>query len=80
MQARLICLGRVESRGCFALTQFAPTGAKTAAAANAFLQSQGIIVRPVGGYGLPNALRISIGNDEEMEAVLDAVDAFMGQS
>ncbi len=34
------------------------------------LLSQGIIVRPVGNYGLPNHLRITVGTPEENVAVL----------
>ena len=63
----------------FVLSEFAETGAKTAKTCDAFLRSKGIIVRPVAGYGLPNALRMSIGNDEETTLLLDAVAEFMGQ-
>jgi histidinol-phosphate aminotransferase len=66
-----------ESVGNFVLPEFPTTQGKTAADADAFLQSQGIIVRRVDGYGLPNYLRITIGNDEDMNAVLDALTQFM---
>ena len=33
----------------------------------AFLQSRGILTRKMGGYGLPQHLRITIGTGEEME-------------
>jgi len=61
----------------FVLPEFPAQGPKTAAAADAFLHSRGIIVRRVDGYGLPNHLRITLGNDEDMTAVLDALTAFM---
>jgi histidinol-phosphate aminotransferase len=61
----------------FVLPEFPATGPRTAAAADAYLQSKGIIVRRVGGYGLPHHLRITIGNEEQMTAVLDALTAFM---
>lgn len=66
-----------ESVGNFLLPEFPATAGRGAADADAFLQSKGIIVRRVDGYGLPNFLRITIGNDEEMTAVLDALASFM---
>jgi histidinol-phosphate aminotransferase len=44
--------------------------------ANAHLAAQGLIVREVGGYGLPDFLRISIGTTEENTLLLDALSAF----
>jgi len=40
---------------------------------NLALLQQGVIVRPVGNYGLPQWLRISIGLPEENEAFIDAL-------
>ncbi|NNF16181.1 MAG: histidinol-phosphate transaminase [Gammaproteobacteria bacterium] len=37
------------------------------------LLRKGIIVRPVGGYGLPESLRISIGLPEEMDRLMSAL-------
>ena len=48
-----------------------------AAAADNFLKSKGIIVRRLAGYGLPDALRISIGLEEEMRQVVNALAAFL---
>ncbi|HET6609391.1 MAG TPA: histidinol-phosphate transaminase [Rhodopila sp.] len=45
-------------------------------AADVYLRSQGIIVRKVGGYGLPHCLRVTIGPAEENEAVIEAFTAF----
>src|SRR5262249_19767960 len=39
------------------------------------LLRQGIIVRPLGAFGLPNALRISTGTDEENQALVSALAA-----
>ncbi|WP_300615047.1 histidinol-phosphate transaminase [Dokdonella sp.] len=39
------------------------------------LFERGVIVRPMGGYGLPHTLRISIGRREENERLLAALDA-----
>lgn len=49
----------------------------TALAADDFLRSQGIIVRRMGGYGLADSLRVSIGAADEMEAFLAAIKAFV---
>ena len=32
--------------------------------------------RPVGGYGLPQALRITIGTEDQNRAVIDALSEF----
>ena len=68
-----------DSAANFVLPEFSTVQGRTAADADAFLQSKGLIVRRVDNYGLPNHLRITIGNDEEMTALLDAVTEFMEQ-
>jgi len=57
----------------FLLVKFAD-----ARAADAFLRSRGIIVRAVASYGLPNHLRITIGREDEVRAVADALSEFLG--
>lgn len=47
-----------------------------AAAANAFLKEQGILVRAIGGYGLPSKLRITVGSAEDNQRLLGALAAF----
>ncbi|MEK9672700.1 MAG: histidinol-phosphate transaminase [Rhodospirillaceae bacterium] len=64
--------------GNFVLVRFPETDGRTAEAADAHLRSKGIIVRRMGGYGLPDCLRITIGLTEEMTAVIDAIRDFMG--
>ena len=64
------------SEGNFVLADFATP--ERAAAANAHLRARGIIVRPVGGYGLPHCLRITIGTEEEVAAVIAAMAGFHG--
>ena len=61
----------------FVLVHFPEDSEKSAEKADLFLQSRGIIVRRLLSYGLPDALRITIGNDEEMNAVLEALKDFM---
>ncbi|QDH74606.1 histidinol-phosphate transaminase [Brevundimonas sp. M20] len=62
------------SAGNFILVRFAD--AATATAANDYLNTCGIIVRPVGGYGLPDCLRITVGTEDQNRAVLDALSEF----
>ena len=64
------------SEGNFVLADFGSP--ERAAAANAHLRGRGIIVRPVGGYGLPHCLRITVGTAEEVEAVIAAMAGFRG--
>jgi histidinol-phosphate aminotransferase len=59
----------------FVLVQFAG-GVKTAEAADKFLTSRGIIARQVGKYGLPDCLRITIGLESDMRAVVAALADF----
>ena len=46
---------------------------RPAAAANDYLNSKGVIVRPVGGYGLHDCLRITVGTEDQNRAVIDAL-------
>jgi histidinol-phosphate aminotransferase len=54
--------------------------AERANAADAFLRINGIIVRKVGGYGLPHCLRVTVGTAEEVGLVVDGFTEFMRQS
>jgi histidinol-phosphate aminotransferase len=45
---------------------------------NLALLKQGIIVRPVGNYGLPQWLRISIGLQKENAAFIEALRTALG--
>ncbi|MBL8670165.1 MAG: histidinol-phosphate transaminase [Alphaproteobacteria bacterium] len=69
-----------DSVANFLLVRFPRQAGKDADAAHAYLTDRGILVRKMVAYGLPDALRISIGLDHEMRLVLDAVAAFMGKS
>ena len=63
------------SIGNFVLMHF-PAG-KTVAAADRHLKARGIIVRPVGAYGIPNALRMTIGTEDENRKAVAALAEFM---
>ena len=58
----------------FVLARFG--GAAEAEACDAFLQSQGVIVRKVAGYGLPNALRITVGDEASCRRVAHCIGRF----
>jgi histidinol-phosphate aminotransferase len=62
----------------FILVHFPSAPGRDAAACDAFLKARGIIVRRVVGYGLPGALRLTIGTDAENREVVDALKAFVG--
>jgi histidinol-phosphate aminotransferase len=63
------------SEGNFVLADFGT--AARAEAADAQLRRRGVIARPVGGYGLPHCLRITVGTAEEVQVVIDALGEFM---
>jgi len=63
----------------FLLIHFPPTPGKTAKDADAFLTKRGLILRAVGAYGLPNALRMSVGTEEANRLVVTALKEFMGK-
>ena len=55
----------VPSQTNFILVDF--VRADNAASAFEFLRNHGLVVRPMGGYGLPACLRITIGTGEQMQ-------------
>jgi len=77
---RLAALGLelTPSVGNFVLPRFPDDPQQNADAAFAFLQARGILTRKMGGYGLPQHLRITIGTGEEMETVAAAIAEFLG--
>jgi histidinol-phosphate aminotransferase len=64
------------SVGNFILIHFPADEARGAAAADTYLKSKGIIMRRVAGYGLPNALRMTIGTESDNRAVVAALAEF----
>ena len=60
----------------FILARFAST--EEAQACDTFLQGEGLIVRQVAGYNLPNCLRITIGDEASCRRVAHAVARFKG--
>jgi histidinol-phosphate aminotransferase len=66
------------SLGNFVLAHF-PGDGEGARAADAHLRSDGIIVRPMAGYGLPGCLRITIGTEAENRKLIESLKTFIGQ-
>ena len=62
----------------FILVHFPQEAGRDATACDAFLKQKGIIVRRVAGYGLPGALRITIGSEDENRKVVAALAQFVG--
>lgn len=66
----------IPSQANFYFMRFDEATGKSGSEAAAFLQSRGIIPRPAGGSD--QFLRITIGLDQENEAVLNALAEYMG--
>ena len=62
-------LAHIPSHGNFVTFEVADT-----ATVNGKLLKQGVIVRPIGGYGMPNHLRVTIGLEAENARFLDALE------
>jgi histidinol-phosphate aminotransferase len=67
----------VPSSANFVLVGFPPSGGRLAAEAEAFLAGRGLLVRGVGGYGLPDHLRLTIGLETHNRAMIEALADFM---
>jgi len=61
----------------FLLVHFPESAKSGAHAADAFLKSRAIIVRRVDAYGLPHALRITVGTEADNRAVVAALSDFV---
>jgi histidinol-phosphate aminotransferase len=62
----------------FILIHFPTEPKRDAAACDAFLKQRAIILRRVGGYGLPGALRLTVGSEEDNRKVVAAIADFVG--
>jgi histidinol-phosphate aminotransferase len=65
------------SVGNFVLIHFAEKPQRGAAAADAFLSARGLVLRRVNAYGLPGALRLTIGTGEANRLVVEALADFL---
>jgi histidinol-phosphate aminotransferase len=65
-----------DSVANFVLIHF-PQGDKSAANADAFLMQNGVILRGVSAYGLPDCLRMTIGTEDENRLAVSLIQKFM---
>lgn len=68
-------LAVLPSVGNFVLARF-PGGEAETARVYDFLKNRGIILRPVGAYGLAEFLRITIGTEDENRALIEALQRY----
>ena len=64
-----------DSHTNFVLIRFASP--KAAASAEKALRAEGVLLRPMGGYGLADCLRATIGSDEDMDKSRDVIAAWV---
>jgi histidinol-phosphate aminotransferase len=62
----------LPSRGNFLLAHMGPDAAEC----NEYLLRDGVIVRPVANYGLPEYLRITVGSEEELQRLLVSMASY----
>jgi histidinol-phosphate aminotransferase len=65
------------SVGNFILIHFPANAGRTAKEADAFLTRRGLVLRAVGAYGLPNCLRMTVGDVEANRLAVAALAEFM---
>ncbi len=73
-------LAVTPSAANFVLIHFTEAKGRTASDADAFLTKRGLILRQVGAYKLPNALRMSVGTEEANRLVVQALKEFLGKA
>ncbi|MEQ1670522.1 MAG: histidinol-phosphate transaminase [Hyphomicrobium sp.] len=61
----------------FVLFHFPKGSSRTADGADLYLKSQGVIIRKVGAYGFPDALRMTIGSEGDNQRALAALKGYM---
>lgn len=66
------------SVGNFLMIHFPKEPGKTSKEADAFLISRGLILRRIDAYGLPHALRLTVGDEEANRLVVEALRDFLG--
>ena len=68
------------SVGNFVLVHFPDGDGKRATDADAYLLERGCVLRLVGNYGLPNAIRMTIGSEEANRTVVAHLKDFLAQA
>jgi histidinol-phosphate aminotransferase len=78
-EVRKLGLTVTPSVANFVLIHFPTAPGRTAAEADAFLTSRGLILRRVSAYHLPNCLRMTIGSEEANRLAVAALAGFLGK-
>ena len=73
-ELRALGIGVDDSECNFILARFRNT--EEAVLVDSALQQKGLIVRQVGGYGLPDCLRITVGNEQACNRVVNVLKEF----
>ncbi len=79
-ELRKLGLTVTPSVGNFVLISFPRGLGRTAAEADAFLLSHGLILRGVTSYGLPDLLRLTVGTEAANRLVVKALAEFLGEA
>jgi histidinol-phosphate aminotransferase len=64
----------------FVLIHFPTDKGRTASDASKFLTKRGLILREVGSYNLPNALRMTVGSEEACRLLISSLHEFLGRA
>jgi histidinol-phosphate aminotransferase len=67
----------IDGVGNFVVAKFPEAKGRSAAEALAYLKDRGISLRGLGGYGMPNHLRISVGTVDGNDAALKLLEEFL---
>jgi histidinol-phosphate aminotransferase len=67
----------MDSVGNFVIAEFPATPGKTAAEALAYMKARGVTLRGLGGYRMPNHLRISVGTVAGNDAAIAGLKDFL---
>jgi histidinol-phosphate aminotransferase len=70
-------LAVTPSVGNFLLIHFPAEAGRSSREADAFLTARGLILRRVDAYGLPNCLRLTVGDEEANRLVVEALRDFV---
>ncbi|MEQ1608883.1 MAG: histidinol-phosphate transaminase [Hyphomonadaceae bacterium] len=77
-EVRALGLEVIDGVGNFCVVKFPEMKGKPAAEALAYLKDRGVTVRGLGGYRMPNHLRISVGTVDGNNAALKLLTEFLG--
>jgi histidinol-phosphate aminotransferase len=79
-QLEALGLRVTPSIGNFLLVHFPGGTGRGAVEADQFLRDRGLVLRRVGAYGFPNALRLTVGSEEANRLLVAALSEFLAQT